>query len=87
MRHDQHITNPMTYPMTDPQMKTKTMNMTMDKTRVQYCDVRAVSHSCDVFIHSCTYAGKKCDFHTIHRVLSIAVSKLKCKQNIKKESQ
>ena len=35
--------------MTDPQMKTETMNMTMDKTRVQYCDVRVVSHSCDVF--------------------------------------
>ena len=50
MRHDQHITHPMTYPMTDPQMKTKTMNMTMNKTRVQNCDVRAVSHSCDVFI-------------------------------------
>ena len=48
MRHDQHITHPMTYPMTDPQMKTKTMNMTMDKTRVQNCDVRAVSHTCDV---------------------------------------
>ena len=41
---------PMTYPMTDPQMKTKTMNMTMDKTRVQNCDVRAVSHSCDVLL-------------------------------------
>ena len=49
----QHITHPMTYPMTDPQMKTKTMNMTMDKTRVQNCDVRAVSHSCDVFLCSC----------------------------------
>ena len=46
MRHDQHIT----HPMTDPQRKTKTMNMTMNKTRVQNCDVRAVSHSCDVFL-------------------------------------
>ena len=46
----------MTYPMTDPQMKTKTMNMTKDKTRVQNCDVRAVSHSCDVLpLHSARY--------------------------------
>ena len=47
MRPDQHITHPMTYTMTDPQMKT--IDMTMDKTRVQNCDVRAVSHSCNVF--------------------------------------
>ena len=50
LRHDQHITHHMTYPKNDPQMKTKTMNMTMDKTSVQNCDVRAVSHSCDVFL-------------------------------------
>ena len=50
MRHDQHITHPMTYLMTDPLMKTKTMNMTRHKMKVQNCDVRAVSHSCDVFI-------------------------------------
>ena len=48
MRPDQHITHPMTYTMTDPQMKT--IDMTMDKTRVQNCDVRAVSHSCDVLL-------------------------------------
>ena len=40
MRHDQHITQPMTCPMTDPQMKTKTMDMTIDKTRADMIFVK-----------------------------------------------
>ena len=47
MKHEQHIT----HPMTEPQRKTKTMNMTMKKRRVKNCDVRAVSHSCYVFVY------------------------------------
>ena len=61
MRHDQQLTHPITYIMTDPQMKTKTVNTTMNKTRVQNCDVRAVSHSCVVFFSQRPLLCSECD--------------------------
>ena len=63
------MTDPMTYSMTDPLMKkktmTKTMTMIMKKMWVQKCDVRAVSHSCDVLI---CYPFQASSDHGTHHV-------------------